>query len=252
MSTLSPSLWNIYRMEAKMETLRTFRSPGFVIPALLFPAMFYVFFGLLFNVGGTNAPTYLLASYGTFGVIGPALFSFGVGVAIERGQGWFDVKEASPLTAAGYIFARVFVTQVFALIIILSLFTLGAVFGEVRLMTSQWLAMAAVLMLGSGVFCAIGLAMGLYLKSDSAPGVVNLIYLPMSFLSGLWVPIGFFPDSMQLAANLLPPYHLSQLALKVVGLDAGGNVWYHIAVLLAFAGVFFALAMKAYNKKDKS
>ena len=39
--------------------------------------------------------TYLLATYATFGVIGAALFGFGVGVAVERGQGWMLLKRAS-------------------------------------------------------------------------------------------------------------------------------------------------------------
>lgn len=247
----APNLLNIYRLETTMETRRMFRSPSFAVPALLFPMMFYVFFGILFNVGGVNAPTYLLASYGTFGVIGPALFSFGVGIAVERGQGWFDVKEASPMPASAYLIARIGVTTIFALIIIFSLFTIAAVFGQVRLLTEQWLLMALVLLLGSIPFCALGLTMGLFLKSNSAPAVVNLTYLPMSFLSGLWVPIGFFPETMQFAANFLPPYHLSQLALKVIGADQGQNVWLHIGILTLFTLVFFALAMKAYNKKDK-
>lgn len=252
MNALSPNLFNIYRIETSMETRRMLRSPGFAIPALLFPIMFYVFFGILFNTGGINAPTYLLASYGTFGVIGPALFSFGVGIAVERGQGWFDVKESSPMPASAYLVARVGVTTIFAIVIILSLFTIAAVFANVRLMSAQWLMMAAVLLLGSIPFCAIGLFMGLYLKSNSAPAVVNLTYLPMSFLSGLWVPISFFPEPMQFAANFLPPYHLSQLALKVIDADLGGNVWLHIGVLTVFSLIFFTLAMKAYYKKDKS
>ena len=80
-----PKLLRIYVMEAKCEILRVLRSPGFTIPSLIFPIMFYTFFGIIFTMG-PKMPTYLLATYGTFGVIGPALFSFGVGIAIERGH----------------------------------------------------------------------------------------------------------------------------------------------------------------------
>lgn len=248
---MNAQLLNIYRMETKMETTRLLRSPGFAIPSLLFPLMFYIFFGIMFHVGGVNAPTYMLASYGTFGVIGPALFSFGVGIAVERGQGWFDVKEASPMPASAYLVARMGVSLAFSLVVIASLFLIAAVFAGVRFELSQWLLLAAVLFAGSLPFCAFGMTLGLYLKSSSAPAVVNLIYLPMSFLSGLWVPINFFGPNMQLAANFLPPYHLSQLAHKVVGGDLGGSLWYHLGFLLAFTLVFLFLALKAYNKKDK-
>ncbi|NQZ09631.1 MAG: ABC transporter permease [Algicola sp.] len=242
----------IYWLESKMEVLKMIRSPGFAISSLMFPVMFYTFFGLLFTMSAANMSTYMLATYGTFGVIGPALMSFGVGVSVERGQGWFDVKEASPMPASAYIVARIAVSLVFSTAIILCLFTLGATFGGVSLLQSQWLLLALVLMLGSLPFCAIGLAMGLSMKSSTAPAVVNLTYLPMSFLSGLWVPINAFPESLQTVAHFMPPFHLAQLALKTIDMDIGGNVWLHLGALLAYGLIFFALAAKAYSKKDKS
>jgi len=238
-------------MEAKTETTRLFRTPGFSIPTILFPLMFYTFFGILFSMNKATMPTYLMATYATFGVIGPALFSFGVGIAIERGQGWFDLKEISPMPASAYIISRIILTLIFSLIIIILLFLLGAVFGEVRLFRSQWLLMMITLLLGSLPFCAIGMTLGLYLKASSAPATVNLIYLPMGFLSGLWLPITFLPDFMQQFANLLPPYHLAQLVLKIVGMDIGAPIFLHIGILAAYTLVFMFLALKAYNKKDK-
>jgi ABC-2 type transport system permease protein len=73
----------------------------------------------------------------------------------------------------------------------------------------------------------------------------------MSILSGLWMPINFFPAPMQYFANILPAYHLAQLSLKVVDMDIGGKLWLHISVLLAYLIIFTTLAIFAYNKKDK-
>jgi len=78
-----PSLLNIFYLEAKTETIRLFRTPGFSIPTLLFPVMFYTFFGIVFSMNPATMPTYLMITYAVFGVIGPALFSFGVGIVIE-------------------------------------------------------------------------------------------------------------------------------------------------------------------------
>lgn len=244
-------MFNVFFMESKAEVLKVLRSPGFTIPSLLFPIMFYLFFGVIFSMNPATMPTYLLATYGTFGVIGPALFSFGVGIAVERGQGWFDVKEASPMPASAYICSRISVTLLFSTTIIVLLFSVGAIFGGVRLYSGQWLLLAFVLLAGSIPFCAIGLSLGLFLKSNSAPAVVNLIYLPMAFLSGLWVPISLFPEVMQNFANVLPAYHLAQLTLKVVEMDAGFNVWLHIVCLALYCFCFMWLASRAYYKKDK-
>lgn len=245
-----PNLLRIYLLEAQTEFLRLFRTPGFSIPTLLFPVMFYTFFGIIFSMS-TSMPTYLMVTYGVFGVIGPALFSFGVGIAVERGQGWFDIKEVSPMPASAYIFARVALTFIFSLLIIMLLFFIAAVFADVQMYTGQWFLIALILIVGSLPFCAIGMTLGLYLKSSSAPATVNLIYLPLGFLSGLWMPITFFPEMMQTFANVLPPYHLAQLALKVINMDIGANIWLHIGVLAAYSLAFIILASKAYYKMDK-
>ncbi|MEP1742402.1 MAG: ABC transporter permease [Kangiellaceae bacterium] len=246
-----PSLLKIFYLEAKTETIRLFRTPGFSIPTLLFPVMFYTFFGIVFSMNPATMPTYLMITYAVFGVIGPALFSFGVGIAIERGQGWFDLKEVSPMPASAYIVSRIALTFIFSTAIIVLLFGIGAVFGEVRLFHSQWITLAAIFIFGSLPFCAIGMTLGLYLKASSAPATVNLIYLPMGFLSGLWLPINFLPEFMQQFANLLPPYHLAQLALKVTDMDLGFPIILHISVLAAYTLLFVFLAVKAYHKKDK-
>jgi ABC-2 type transport system permease protein len=246
-----PHLMNIFFLEAKTETMRLFRTPGFSIPTLLFPVMFYTFFGILFSMNAATMPTYLMITYAVFGVIGPALFSFGVGIAIERGQGWFDLKEVSAMPASAYVVSRVSLTFIFAAIIVVLLFAIGAVFGDVKLMPWQWSSLAVTFVIGSLPFCAIGMTLGLYLKANSALAIVNLVYLPMAFLSGLWVPINLLPEVMQKFANVFPPYHLAQLALKITNMDLGFPVVLHVSVLATYALLFFFLAIKAYHKKDK-
>ena len=84
----------IYWKEAKYEFLKRLRVRNFTFSALGFPLMFYVLFGLALPTGhvlGLTAPTYLLAAYGTFGVMGVWLCGFGVALAMDRGLGWVEV-----------------------------------------------------------------------------------------------------------------------------------------------------------------
>src|SRR5690348_3415322 len=96
-----PSLLRIYAMEARCELLKMLRLPTYAAASILFPVMFYVLFGIVFGgrqpAHGRRMATYLLGSYSAFGVVGASLFGFGVGVAMERGQGWLQVKRASPM-----------------------------------------------------------------------------------------------------------------------------------------------------------
>ena len=78
--------------------------------------------------------------------------------------------------------------------------------------------LVAILVLGSIPFSAMGLALGYFAKPNSAPAMVNLVYLPMSFCSGLWIPIFVLPQVLQNVAQVLPPYHVSQLALNAIGM----------------------------------
>ena len=56
-----------------------------MLPMMLFPAMFYLLFGVLMaKSDGADAARYLLASYSVFGVMSPGLFGFGVSLALER------------------------------------------------------------------------------------------------------------------------------------------------------------------------
>jgi ABC-2 type transport system permease protein len=242
-------LWNIYYLETKFEWLKSTRNMAFALPAILFPALFYVFFGVLMNQENTQAATYLLCTYGTFGVIGPALFSFGAGLAIERGQGWLDIKDASPMPGSAQIVSRMMVSMGFSVAVLLSLTLVAIALAGVSLSIVQWLSLFVILVFGGLPFCLLGLTLGLILKAESAPAVVNLIYLPMSFLSGLWIPITMLPHFLQTFAQFLPPYHLAQLALKVVGLDGGGAIGNHVVILAVFTCIFFGLAMLAFNKK---
>ncbi len=239
-----------YGLEAGYQLLSLWRMPAFAMPTLFFPAMFYVFFGLLFNMGGAgiHMPTYLLATFGTFGIMAPALFGFGVSVAGERGQGWLRLKRASPMPPAAYLVAKLATAMAFALAVVIVLFTLGALFGGVRLAGGAWLLLATTLTLGSLPFCAMGLAIGLRAGPQAAPAIVNIIYLPLAFLSGLWVPIQAFPAWLHDLAAWLPPYHLAQLALGVVGFAPTGNWLQHVGVLAAFTLAFGWLSLRGWRR----
>lgn len=243
-----------YTAESFYQVLGAWRMPGYVLPTLCFPAFFYIFFGLLMETGGggINLASYLIATYGTFGIIAPALFGFGAGVAAERGQGWLRLKLASPMPPGAYVVAKLVTAMLFALSVVIVLFALGTLFGGVTMVIWRWLLLALCLVLGSIPFCALGLWIGLNSSPQAAPAIVNLVYLPMSFLSGLWVPLMFLPDLFQYVAWILPPFHLAQIALAVVGFDSAMSPWVHLSVLLIFTLLFMALALRSWRRDTET
>src|SRR5690606_23112871 len=100
--------------------------------------------------------TYLLGSYGAFGVIGAALFGMGVSVAAERGQGWLMLKRATPMPPLAYFAGKGVMSILTGAVIVLLLATLAAGAGGVRLPASTWLLLFVTLSLGALPFCALG------------------------------------------------------------------------------------------------
>ncbi|MEQ1512905.1 MAG: ABC transporter permease [Lysobacteraceae bacterium] len=240
----SHSSMRSYLLEAKYELLRLLRTPSFALPSLLFPCLFYVLFGVLLNKSNGDAARYLLATYGVFGVMGVGLFAFGVTVALEREQGFLIYKRALPMPPGAYLFAKMAMAMVFAMMISLLLATLAATLGGVELRASQWLLLWVVNVVGVLPFAALGLLVGTLVDGQGAPAVVNLLYLPMAFLSGLWLPLKLLPAWIAKLAPLWPSYHHSQIALKVIGMDAGGSLALHLGVLLGVTVLFFMLARR--------
>jgi ABC-2 type transport system permease protein len=245
----------IYLKEAKYEFLKNLRLRMYTASVLSFPIMFYVLFGLVLNsneaIGGMRVPTYLIATYGTFGVMGASLFGTAAGLASDRGLGWLQVKRASPMPPFAYFVAKVLVSMAFSAFIVLALFTLGVGFGGVRMPVTEFAQLAGTLTLGSLPFSSMGLALGYFTGPNSAPATINLIYLPMSFCSGLWVPFMFLPKIVKNIALALPPYHLSQLALGIVGAGSHESKVTHWEVLAAFTMICLGVARIGFQRDQE-
>lgn len=253
--TSERNLFRIYALEAKYELFKMMRLPMYAIPTLAFPLMFYLLFGVALGggrqAGSVSVATYMLATYGSFGIMGVALFGFGVGVAVERGQGWLLFKRATPMPPLAYFAGKLAMVLLFAMTLTAALFTLGATLGGARLEAGEWAALAGVLIAGALPFGAFGLALGSLTGPNSAPAVVNVLYLPLAFASGMWIPIQMLPRFFQTIAPWLPSYHYSQLALGVLGADQGWFSWTTSAAVLAvFTAVSLLVARIGYRRDE--
>jgi len=237
-----------YIEEARAECLRYLRNPGFLLPTLLFPSVFYLMFGVfLGRANGPDAPLYLLASYGTFGVMAPGLFGFGVSLALERDTGLLTLKRALPMPPGAYLLGKMCMALLVVAMVSVIMLCLAVFLGGVHLTPSRIATFFVLEVLGVLPFAALGLFIATLVKGQGAPGVVNLVYLPMAFLSGLWFPLSIMPSFLQAIAPLWPAYHLNRLALDAVGLG-DGVVWPHAGVLAGFTVALVLLAARRLRR----
>lgn len=239
---------NAYVQEARSEVLRYLRNPGFLLPIILFPNVFFVMFGLVMNHGNGDAARYMLASYSTFGVMAPGLFGFGVSLALERGSGLLTLKRALPMPPGAYLLGKMLMAVCVALAVGGMLLLLAVFLAHASLSASQVASLLLVDAIGVLPFCALGLLAGTTLKGQGAPGLLNMIYLPMAFLSGLWFPLSMMPKFLQQLAPVWPSFHLDQLAMSAVGMPSLGSAMQHVLVLCGFTAACLWLAARRLRR----
>lgn len=247
------NLARIIAIESKFEFLKLLRVPVYSISVLAFPLMFYLVFGSFygqFEAQGVMVSKYMVATFGAGGVLSAALFAFGVGVASERGQGWLRLKRVSPMPPMAYFASKIGMALLFGMLIVIAVTLAGIVAQGVRLNALEWLRLLGTLLLGVFPFSALGMFIGYLFGPNSAPMVLNLLYMPMAFTSGLWMPITILPQVIQNIAQYLPTYHYAQLALGAIGAEQLGNSGTHYLVLAAYTVLFLALAVWAYWRDE--
>ena len=238
----------IYFNEARFELLKLSRNRSYLFSMIGFPVVFYLLFGVtnkdaVFH--GHTIARYLLAGYSCFGAMGSALFGIGAGLAFERGHGWLEMKRASPMPAAAYLLSKLCVSITFGVGITILLMILGTALANVHITAMEGLRLVLVIAGGVLPFASLGLVIGLLMPSNAAPRVINLVYLPLSFCGGLWMPIETLPHWLQVVAHGLPSFWFSRLALQTIGYWDGSAViaWtllasYTVVFLLAAAFIF--------------
>jgi ABC-2 type transport system permease protein len=169
---------------------------------------------------------------------------------MERAQGWLELKQASPMPRLAYLTAKIVSSAAFALIIEIVLIGLALTIGGARVSALETLRLAGVMLAGSVPFSAMGLLVAVLVPANSAPGIINLIYLPMSFASGFWMPLSMLPHWLQRIAPGLPTYHLGQIALRIIGAAQPGNVAIHWQALAGFTLIMFGSAWMIFNRSE--
>jgi ABC-2 type transport system permease protein len=177
------------------------------------------------------------------------LFGIGAGLAFERGHGWLEMKRASPMPATAYLLAKLCISITFALSVTVLLMILGTLMAGVQIAAGEGLSLLAVIAAGVVPFASLGLVIGLLMPSNAAPGVINLIYLPLSFCGGLWLPIQALPHWLQVIAHGLPSFWFSRLALRTIGYVDGSQLvaW---SVLALYTVVFLLAAALIFRRQE--
>ncbi len=245
-------LLHAYISEVKYEFVRTLRTIAFAVPFLIMPLGIYLLMNMLTPAGAfAQQPNIAVAMFSgicVFSVIAPGIFAVGCSLAIERDAGLMKFRRALPAPGGSTILAKICAAMLFSVVSLIPL-TVGALLlGKLTLGAGQVAAILGVSVLGSIPFSAMGLFLGAYVSGSAAPAFGNLVFLPMMWLSGLFIPL---PAAMQVQMIFWPAFHLDQLALHAAGITEFARFppLTSIGALVGVTVLFGGLAIARLSRK---
>jgi ABC-2 type transport system permease protein len=225
--------------------LELLRYPAASVPMLLFPALFFAFFGLPAPRRQANVT---MASFAAFAVLGIAFFQFGVGIAAERASPWERFLRTLPAGAARRFAARLVTALAFALAAAALVVAVAVGATPVALGARGWARVAVVLLAGAAPFALLGIAIGYWTSPKAALPIANVLYLALSYAGGLWARPATLPHIVQRISIALPTRAWGELLWA----SAASRPWPAVALIeLAVATLAFgALAAVGYRRDE--
>lgn len=182
------------------------RSREAAVFIFVFPLLLYALLGTVYSgdIDGVPAEDVLLAGLFGYGAANTAFGGLAITLVVRREAGVLKRLRSTPLSPATYLAAVLLSTLVVFTLQSGALLALGR-FGFGASMPANRLGFLGVIVLGVACFAGLGLAAAALIRSaEGVSAVVNVIVLPMAFLSGSFGPTRDFPAILQAIADVLP------------------------------------------------
>jgi ABC-2 type transport system permease protein len=236
--------------QIRYEQRSYWRNRGRGIFTFVFPLMFLVIFATinqhvrLNQFGGLPYNDFFVPGILAYGIIGTTFVNMAISTAILRDQGILKRMQGTPLPRWAYVAARIGSTVVIVTAITVVTLSVGAILYGVHIRLSTLPGLIATLVLGTAVFTTLGIGVTRFISNaEVAPVVVNLLVLPLTFISSVWFPTNAMPKALTDVAKAFPIRPLAdglQYAFNPHTAGAGFNsldirslaIWTVVGVLL--------------------
>ncbi|HEV8688177.1 MAG TPA: ABC transporter permease [Gaiellaceae bacterium] len=246
----------LYVHQLRADQLIFWRGRESAVFVFLFPILLFLLLGTVYGgeFRGRPVTDYLMPSLIAYGVANTMFGGLAITLVIRRESGILKRIRSTPLPGATYLAATVtsslFVFTLQALVIML----LGAGLYNSDV-PSDLTSLLLTYALGAICFAGVGLGVASLIRSsEGASAVVNVIVLPMTFLSGGFGPTRDFPEFLKAIADVLPLTYLVDLITGIVYEDKG--IWDQpraVAVLTAWgiAGALVAWRRFSWEPRER-
>ena len=240
----------LFRHEVRTQQMLFWRNRESAVFVFIFPPMLFLLLGAVYDgrIDGFPAADVLLTGMLGYGCANTAFAGLAITLVIRREGGILKRIRATPLPPSTYLAA--ILTSTFAVFVLQTLVMMGlgiVLYGARG--PQNVLGLILTVLLGVVAFAGLGFgAASLIRSSEGASAVVNLVVLPMAFLSGSFGPTRRYPEVLQWIADVLPLTYLIDL-LKQVYL--GGDSFFghpkEIAIVAAWGLVGLAIASRRFG-----
>lgn len=197
----------LFLHELRAQQLLFWRNREAAFFSFLFPILLLVLIGSVYGdepIEGVGASTYLLIGLLGYGVSANAFASLAITLVVRREAGLLKRVRGTPLGPATYLSAVIASTVVVIALEVIAQLLLG-----VYLLDADWperpLQLAFVILLGAAAFAALGIAVTTVVRTaEGSSAVVNAIYLPMAFISGVFFSTAEMPAFLEAISEVLP------------------------------------------------
>jgi len=220
----------------------------------LFPLVFFFIFGQAMHAERGAAMTIVIAMVLIIGILGNGLFGAGIRAVQEREANILRRYKVTPITPAPLLFASVVTGWILYMPNVILIFTLAHF-----LYGMPWpQSMASILIfitLAIVGFRSIGLIRASVVNSmQESQLLVQLIYLPMLFLSGATFPLAMFPPWLLVVTQFVPATYMvtgiQGMLLRHEGILT--DIQPAMALLLtAFVGLLISYKLFRWEKEEK-
>jgi ABC-2 type transport system permease protein len=199
-------LWQI-----RYEQRAYWRNRGRGILTFIFPLMFLVIFASIYHGshiksrGAIPYDDFFVPGILAYAVISTTYVNIAISTAILRDEGVLKRLQGTPLPRSAYIAARIGSTVVLVIVMTVLVLVIGVVAYGIHVRTSTLPGLIVTLLLGTAAFTTLGIGIVRFIKNaDTAPVVINLTVLPLTFISNVWFPTDNLPRGLNTIAKIFP------------------------------------------------
>jgi len=236
--------------QLRADQLAFWRSREAAVFVFLFPVLLFLLLGTVYSgdYKGHPLPDYLVAGILGYGVANTAFGGLAILLVIRRESGLLKRIRSTPLPPATYLAAVLVSTLLVFALQAVAIVVLGRLLYDAKL-PSQPLSLVVALALGAAAFAALGVALAALIRSaEGSSPIVNVVVLPMTFLSGGFGPTRDYPEVLRVIADVLPLKYLIDMVISIY-LD-NETIWKQgtsIAVVAAWGVVGLVVALRAFR-----